>query len=107
MNVIVVGINHKTAPIEIREKFFLTHLEQDLFLSELKSHATIAEGLVLSTCNRTEMYLHAIPSPNYIEPLIKLIASIKKVEFNSESKKYFYSYVGEEAIRHLLRVWSG
>ena len=55
MNLSIFGINHKTAPIDIREKFYLTDTEQDLLLSELKNDPIFLEAFVLSTCNRTEV----------------------------------------------------
>ena len=59
-NIQVIGINHKTAVIEIREKFYLTETEQNLVLSELKTEPAIIEAFVLSTCNRTEIYLNVL-----------------------------------------------
>ena len=56
----IVGLSHKTAPIEIREKFYLNPLQQDLLLSELKNHPLITESFVLSTCNRIEVYLKRV-----------------------------------------------
>ena len=107
MNIIVFGINHKTAPIEIREKFFLNPLQQDLLLSELKSDPSVAEAFVLSTCNRTEVYVHGIRTPNYLESIFKLISEIKKIESQPEFKQYFYFYEKEQSLRHLLCVTSG
>ncbi len=120
MNIIVFGLNHKTAPIEIREKFFLNPLQQDLLLSELKSDASVVEALVLSTCNRTEVYIHGIaPDPSTpplnfcrqrgtgLEFILKLILDIKKIEFQPELKRYFYFYERRAALRHLLCVTAG
>ncbi len=107
MKIIAFGINHKTAPIEIREKFYLTPIQQDLFLSELKNDPTIAESLVLSTCNRTEVYLHTMMSGPYTEPLVKLISQIKKIDVSRDASKYFYLYEEEQALRHFLRVTAG
>ena len=53
----IVGISHKTAPIEIREKFYLNPTEQELLLSELKNNPLVTESFVLSTCNRIEVYI--------------------------------------------------
>ena len=107
MNIIVFGLNHKTAPIEIREEFFLNPIQQDLLLVELKSDPAVTEALVLSTCNRTEIYLHVIGNFYSLESILKLIANIKKTEFRHELKKYFYFYEQNKAPRHLLRVTSG
>lgn len=106
---IVVGINHKTAPIEIREKFFLNSLEQDLLLSELKSSPSVIEAFVLSTCNRIEIYANVLEEKqqNHFAYFIKLISAVKKQEFVQNTARLFYCYTGKEALRHLLRVTAG
>ena len=81
MNLIAIGINHKTAPIDVREKFFLTSTEQDLLLSELKCNPAILEAFALSTCNRTEIYVSALGQQNYSPYFIRLLANIKKMKF--------------------------
>ncbi|MDO8580867.1 MAG: glutamyl-tRNA reductase, partial [Candidatus Omnitrophota bacterium] len=60
MEIILIGLNHKTAPVEIREQFYLQPLERELLLSELKNDPRVIEAFVLSTCNRTEIYAHLI-----------------------------------------------
>ena len=107
MNIIAFGLNHKTAPIDIREKFFLNPTQQDLLLSELKSDPSIIEAFVLSTCNRTEVYVHGLSFPHYLESIFKLISNIKKIECETDFKRYFYFYEKKEALRHLLCVTSG
>jgi len=107
MQTIVVGINHKTAPIEVREKFYLSDMEQDLLLSELKCNPAIIEALALSTCNRTEIYAHVFEDRNYFPYLIRLLAGIKKLPFTSETPKNFYVHADQEAVRHLFCVAAG
>lgn len=108
MNLITVGINHKTAPIEVREKFFLNSTEQDLLLSELKCNPSVAEALVLSTCNRTEIYANVLSDQNHLIAFIKLLADIKKVKFHfAETPRYFYTYMDQEAVCHFFRVTTG
>jgi len=106
MNLTLIGINHKTAPIEVRELFYLTTLQQELLLSELKCDPLIVEGFVLSTCNRTEVYLHAIDDVN-VEKIIRLISLIKNVEHNPVHDRNFYCLNNEEAIKHLFNVACG
>jgi glutamyl-tRNA reductase len=103
----IVGLSHKTAPIEIREKFYLNPLQQDLLLSELKNHPLIAESFVLSTCNRIEVYLQRVDSSIEATSIISLIAKIKKIHFDFDLTPYIYTYEGQEALNHLLRVASG
>src|SRR3990167_2132421 len=100
---IVVGINHKTAPIEIREKFFLSSLEQDLLLSELKCNPSVIEAFVLSTCNRTEIYANVLDEKKHFVDFTRLLAAIKKQELNEAAVRMFYNYTGKEALQHLLK----
>lgn len=57
MALIVVGVNHTTAPIEVREKLAFRPAEALARLARLRSDGIALEGVVLSTCNRTELYL--------------------------------------------------
>lgn len=103
----VIGLNHKTAPIEVREKFFLNPLQQDLLLSELKSHPGIAEAFVLSTCNRIEVYVKRVDAVTSMDFIVSLIGRIKKVHLDENFQKHFYRYAGIEAVEHLMRVVTG
>ncbi len=103
----IIGLNHKTAPIEIREKFYLNPLQQDLLLSELKNNPSISEAFVLSTCNRIEVYIKRIDASIGGEFIISLISRIKKISVDFDTTPYIYSYEEQEALEHLLRVASG
>jgi glutamyl-tRNA reductase len=105
--VIIIGLNHKTAPIEIREKFYLNNLEADLLLSELKNNPAVAEAFVLSTCNRIEVYLKRADQTISGRFIIDMIARIKKTVFDFDYAKYIYTYEGQAAMEHLLRVATG
>ena len=107
MHIIVFGLNHKTSPIEIREKLFLNSTQQDLLLSELKNNPAVIEACVLSTCTRVEVYVHVIDLAMDIRPLVRLIFQIKKVSFTEDDRKYFYTYSNRDAISHLLEVSTG
>ena len=107
MNIITFGLNHKTAPIEVREKLFLNPTQQELLLSELKGNIVVLEGCVLSTCNRVEVYVRVIDLRVDIQSLIRLIFQIKKIALTKDFDKYFYVYTGDEAVRHLFQVSTG
>jgi len=102
-----IGINHKTAPIEIREQFCLTTTQQDLLISDLKDNPIITEAFVLSTCNRTEVYVHIIDTTFDSLDIINLIAKIKCIPINTSYSKYFYTHLDDSAIRHLFEVATG
>ncbi|MBI4309963.1 MAG: glutamyl-tRNA reductase [Candidatus Omnitrophica bacterium] len=104
---LVIGLNHKTTPIEIREKFYLNALEADLLLSELKNNPVVSEAFVLSTCNRIEVYIKCGDARGDGVFVIDLIAKIKKTVFDFDYSKYIYTYQGSVAIEHLLRVAAG
>ncbi len=105
MNILAVGINHKTSSIDIREKFYLQPIERELLLSDLKNDPRIVEAFVLSTCNRVEIYAHAIENDAQI--LIDAIFKVKKIQWKAYLYNHFYIFTGKDAVNHLLRVTTG
>ncbi|MCB9771783.1 MAG: glutamyl-tRNA reductase [Candidatus Omnitrophica bacterium] len=103
----VIGINHKKAPIEIRERFSLSDTEQKLLLSELKNRPDVIEAFVLSTCNRVEVYANLLNQSQDPFFLLEVICQIKKINFTPNLREYFYTHTNKNATRHLLRVTSG
>ncbi|MCS6824590.1 MAG: glutamyl-tRNA reductase [Cytophagaceae bacterium] len=100
-----VGISHKTANIVIREKVALNESESRLLLSKLKEMIDAAEILVLSTCNRTEVYYAS--EHDYSEQIIKIIALQKGIS-SADIRNYFVCYNDHgEAVQHLFDVAIG
>lgn len=106
-NIYSIGINHKTAPIAVRETFYLNALQQDLFLSEIKSNPSVLEAFVLSTCNRIEVYLNTLENAPAFEIVLKTIGDIKKIQNPLMYSKHFYVHQDEMAVKHLFQVASG
>lgn len=106
MKILTVGINHKTSPIETREKFFLAPLERELLLSELKNDPSVISSIILSTCNRCEIYASVDEDYQPHEILEKLF-SIKHQVQTHELQKLFYVMEGKASVTHLLRVACG
>jgi glutamyl-tRNA reductase len=103
MKFIVYGLNHTTAPIEVREKYAL---EQERILEVLRGlKPQASEGVFLSTCNRVEFYLTTETVDRTIEEAHKKLSSIHKLK-PADIKKYFYLYEDSEAFFHLFRVAS-
>jgi glutamyl-tRNA reductase len=103
----LVGLNHKTAPVEIREKFVFSEEEIANFIFGLKEENESTEVVVLSTCNRTEVYFNLtkdcdFSSYSYFLNKLGEFKSIKK-----EINPYFYTVGGREAVEHLLNVAAG
>ncbi len=107
MEFITVGINHKSAPIELREKLYLNSMQQDLLLSELKSDPRILEACVLSTCHRIEVYAYVLDGEQDFIKIINLIFHTKNVAVDPGSYQYFYQHSGKQAVAHILEVATG
>lgn len=104
MTLIAFGINHKTAPVEIREKVaFSTDVLVDA-LSSLKDQLSSAASVILSTCNRTELYVHSEQLD--CQQLSAWLAGFHQVDANAVAE-HSYLYEQEKAVQHLMRVASG
>jgi glutamyl-tRNA reductase len=105
MNLTLVGINHRTAPVEVRERMNIPESRLAQALSELVHREGILEGLILSTCNRVEVVTGA-PENVEAEPIIRqFLADHHRCEL-SPYERYFYRHRQEEVVRHLFRVAS-
>ena len=101
-NIILIGANHKTAPVELREKLAFSAEETLSALEHLKKDPNIREGLVFSTCNRLEI-LYIPETGDQIDRVIQFIADHKKISV-PEFRSALYIHEGDEAIRHMFRV---
>ncbi|QGY44193.1 glutamyl-tRNA reductase [Maribellus comscasis] len=103
----LAGINHKTSPIEIREQFSISKEEIIPFSELLQDDTGISDIVVLSTCNRTEIYFSQMKYDNVTAAKL-IYRTLKK--FKGIENKYwhlFYNYGNSEAVRHLFEVSSG
>lgn len=106
MNILVVGLNYKQTPLEIREKLSFNIDEQKNALSELIKLDTVNECIILSTCNRTEIYVYST-NPHFDSSIIeKRICELKGLELY-DLKKFFYIYTSVKAVQHIFKVASG
>jgi len=105
MELLVIGLNHKTAPIEIRERLAFQEGEIEKALSQAKSLPSLMEGMILSTCNRVEIYAAARETEKAILDLKKFLSYYHSVSLK-EFEGNLYSFVGEDAVKHVFRVAS-
>ncbi len=102
MQLVVLGLNHKTAPVEIRECFSLSEDQIRHGLRHLNQYDEIFECAILSTCNRTEMYAVIDDADDALPVLEEYLASMTGGRFTVAD--YLFYYNDDECIRHLLRV---
>ena len=101
MAINVLGINHKTAPIEIREKLVFDKESLPHALTDIKNIDGVNGVILLSTCNRTEVYTEN----DYDNS--KIIEWLKNQNMTNDISDFTYNYYEEKAIKHLLNVTSG
>src|SRR6266704_1240559 len=102
MKFFAAGLSHKTAPIELREQLAPKHSELADRARILKSRGQLNEIVLLSTCNRVEIYGTTRGAESDIKSLFKLLCS-KPAELDA----YIYVHENVDAVRHLLRVTAG
>ncbi len=105
VNLILVGVNHKTTPVEIREKLAFTKGKIEESVDRLFNFPDIIEHTILSTCNRVEIYARANCQDSAIKAIKQFICDYHEVS-PVELEDHFYSYRNEEAVEHLFRVSS-
>lgn len=102
MQFVTYGINHNTAPVNIRENIAFNAAVLPAALAALKQQAFVVEAVILSTCNRTEIYCYIDDECHH-----HLISSWLH-EFHQQAEdslnEHLYCYLGLDAMRHLLRV---
>jgi len=105
LNLILVGVNHKTTPVEIREKLAFTKGKIEESIDRLLNYPDIIEHTILSTCNRVEIYARANCHDSAIKSVKQFICDFHELS-PVELEDHFYSYKNEEAVEHLFRVSS-
>ena len=104
--VLTLGLSHKTAPLELRERLALTEGRATSVMNELIAAPEIREATIVSTCNRTEIYLVAedtVEAENIALSVISREAEIRPTELTS----HLYSLSASDAARHLFQVTAG
>ena len=97
-----VGFNHDTCPLELREKLAIGDHETELALKSLLMSESISESVILSTCNRTEIYSYA----SNFEEIVSWFAQLRGFS-QDELSAVLYKFVGESVVQHAFRVASG
>ncbi len=103
MKLLITGVSHKTAPVEIRECLAFPEATLAGALQRLKAHDGVAEAMILSTCNRVEI---TVTADDRVEPGAIIDAFLAETHAVSPERlgPHLYRHEGKEAIHHLFRV---
>jgi glutamyl-tRNA reductase len=105
MNLTLLGINHRTAPVEVREKMNIPEARLAEAVSDLVHRAGIREGMILSTCNRVEVATSADDEVD-AEPIIRSFLADHHHCDLTQFGRFFYRLRQQDVVRHLFRVAS-
>ena len=105
MELLVIGLNHHTAPIAIRECLAFSEGKLEDALSKVHALPSLKENMILSTCNRVEVYAAARETEKATFDLKNFLSQYHGLPLK-EFEKSLYSHFGEEAVRHVFRVAS-
>lgn len=112
--IVCLGLSHRTAPLEVRERLrcslidlgkLLPMLDEGI-VSDVGRFAAISEAVILSTCNRMELYAVVEPFEEPRQLLVDLLANIHSADLQAMGEQV-YLYEGETAVSHLLQVTAG
>jgi len=102
MNLVVIGVNHQTAPVEVREQFAIPESRLPEAIKNLVSHPGIEEAMIVSTCNRVELVARTKNENADIRDCVKRLYGFDPSPYHN----YLYEYRDRDAIRHVFRVAS-
>lgn len=105
IHVALIGVNHRTAPVALREKLAFAEGILAEALAELKKHEGIREAYILSTCNRVEIAVSGTEDVELSERLPAFLSSFHKLPL-SEMEAHLYTHEERNAVRHIFRVAS-
>lgn len=101
--IILIGLNHKTAPVNIRECLAFSQDETRSALADLRAMTTVEEAMLFSTCNRVELLIISKEKQNAAEQAKAFLAQFKQLPL-ADFESSLYQHCGEAAVRHVFRV---
>lgn len=106
MNIAVVGLSHKTAPVEIREKLSIPEAKLAGAIAHLRGYPHIEEVALISTCNRLEIYAAISDTEKGVVEMTQFLAEVGQIPLQ-QLRRYLFTLLHQDAVRHLLRVAAG
>jgi glutamyl-tRNA reductase len=106
MSILLVGLNHKTAPVELRERLAFTDEACAVGLRALVDGERVREGLIVSTCNRVEVLAESSrPAPETLQRITGFLSQTRAIN-HQDFISHLYSHEDDRAVRHIFRVAS-
>ena len=106
MHIVVVGLSHRTAPVEVREKLSIPDQSISESLNTLRAYSDILEVSILSTCNRLEIYGLVKDKNIGVSSIKEFLTNYSSVTFE-ELNPHLFDFRQEEAVLHLMKVSAG
>jgi glutamyl-tRNA reductase len=106
MNIVVVGLSHKTAPVDVREKLSIPTPQMNEAIAHLCSYPHIEEAAILSTCNRLEVYIVTSETEQGVREVSQFLSEYGKVPLH-QLRPYLFILLHQDAVMHLMRVSAG
>ncbi|MBR8831500.1 MAG: Glutamyl-tRNA reductase [Chroococcopsis gigantea SAG 12.99] len=106
MNIAVVGLSHKTAPVEVREKLSIQEAKMEEALNHLRAYPHIVEVAIISTCNRLEIYAVLTDTEKGVIEITQFLAEMGHIPLHF-LRRYLFTLLHQDAVRHLFRVAAG
>ncbi|MBW4575106.1 MAG: glutamyl-tRNA reductase [Aphanothece sp. CMT-3BRIN-NPC111] len=106
MNIAVIGLSHKTAPVEVREKLSIPEAQMESAIAHLCSYPHIQEVAILSTCNRLEIYIVTSETEQGIREVTQFLSESSKLPLNA-LRQHLFMLLHQDAVMHLMRVAAG
>ena len=106
MNIAVVGLSHKTAPVEIREKLSIQEAKLEGAIAHLRSYPHIEEVALISTCNRLEIYAVTSETEQGVREIAQFLSEVGHIPLH-QLRRHLFVLLHQDALRHLMRVAAG
>ncbi len=102
MNLVLIGVNHRTAPVEVRERFAIPEARLPEAVKSLASHPGVEEAMIVSTCNRVEILARTSDASTGLDGFFRNFYGFDPAPY----RQYLYEYRECDAVRHIFRVAS-
>ncbi len=106
MNIAVIGLSHKTAPVEVREKLSIPETQMEGVIAQLLSYPHIEEVAILSTCNRLEIYIVSHETEQGVAEVRQFLCDYAKLPMH-HLRHHLFILLHQDSVMHLMRVAAG